>query len=99
LLIIGPNLPVTNLLIRFLATLVVLNAALAVFNLLPITPLDGSHIIEAILPPNHPLVAWLQRYGMFLLIGLLLVGGGLLQSYLFGGVRIILTIFGLRSLI
>ena len=29
-----------------------LNAGLAIFNLLPIPPLDGSHILALILPPR-----------------------------------------------
>ncbi len=39
-------------LLQFLATAIMLNLALAVFNFLPIFPLDGSHIIKGLLPPK-----------------------------------------------
>ncbi len=55
-----------------LMTLIVyVNVLLAVFNLVPLPPLDGSKILYAILPDN---TTWLkfkinmERYGMFLVI-------------------------------
>ena len=53
----------------------ILSTGLAVFNLLPVPPLDGSKVLAAVLPPKYYL--WLMRYerwGMFLLAGLLLLG-------------------------
>ncbi len=88
-----------NLLRLFLTTLVILNAALAVFNLIPIHPLDGSHLLRALLAPTHPLVQMFERYGTYLLLALLFFGGSLLSSYIFGGIRLILTAFGLGSLL
>jgi Zn-dependent protease len=46
-------LPLTNpALIFFFSIFVWLNLILALFNLLPVPPLDGSHIFLAILPPS-----------------------------------------------
>lgn len=99
LLLIGSRLDAGNLLLTFLQTLVLLNAALAVFNLIPIAPLDGSHILSAVLGSENALVKTLEHYGMFLLLGLLVLGSGILGTYIFGGVRILLHVVGLGALI
>lgn len=56
-----------------------LNAVLIAFNLLPIPPLDGSHVFKYLLP--RPLaVRYVQagRYGLLVLMLLLFVGDGVL---------------------
>ena len=58
----------------FLSYFIVVNVFLALFNLLPIPPFDGSHIVEGLLPPPAARVyAKARPYGFFLLFGLLLV--------------------------
>ena len=45
------------------------NLLLAIFNLIPIPPLDGSHILFTFLPPGTENVrVFLQQYGFFILI-------------------------------
>ena len=53
--------------------MVVLNLAFALFNLLPIPPLDGSHVVEGMLPLNlaYQYKRW-SRYGPMVLLGILL---------------------------
>jgi len=56
-----------------------LNLILTVFNLLPLPPLDGSHILRNMLPYN-----WIQYYdrmGMFSLILMVLVGGWVVNLF------------------
>jgi Zn-dependent protease len=53
-----------------------INCALALFNLMPIPPLDGSHVVSGFLPPSVAAgYQSLGRYGM-LIIMLLLASGG-----------------------
>ncbi len=56
-----------------LGLIVLLNLFLAFFNLLPIFPLDGSHILQAILPYDKArnYAIFMSRYGFILLIVLI----------------------------
>ncbi|HRS91888.1 MAG TPA: site-2 protease family protein [Candidatus Marinimicrobia bacterium] len=52
-----------------------INLALAIFNLLPIPPLDGSKILMGLVPPRYESqINWLERYGSFLLMAVIIVG-------------------------
>ena len=61
---------------RFLWLGVMLNLSLAIFNLLPVFPLDGSHVVANLLPLNqaYRFTAFSQQYGSMILMGLLMVG-------------------------
>lgn len=50
------------------ASVVFINILLALFNLVPIPPLDGSKILFSFLPTNSPAIAFLERYSIFLLL-------------------------------
>ena len=52
-----------------------INIILALFNLLPVPPLDGSKVVAGILPPKmRDAYVGLERYGIFIIIGLLYLG-------------------------
>ncbi|WP_230280410.1 site-2 protease family protein [Croceicoccus sp. Ery15] len=53
---------------------ILINIFLAFFNLLPIPPFDGSHIVEGLLPPSAARAyAKLRPAGMLLLVGVIAV--------------------------
>ena len=55
---------------------ILVNCVLAVFNMLPIPPLDGSRVISALLP-NRLAYQYnqLEQYGLYILLGLMFLGG------------------------
>ncbi len=61
---------------------IVINLALAAFNLIPIPPLDGSHVMKYLLPP-----AWglgyqrTGRYGLIILFAVLTLGAPLINLW------------------
>lgn len=58
-----------------LLTAVNLNIFLALFNLIPIPPLDGSRLLAAVLPnQGQAIVDQLERYGFFILLALSATG-------------------------
>lgn len=81
-------------LLQFSFITVLINISLIAFNLLPIFPLDGFRIVETLTPPNNVYVNFMRRYGVFVLLGLVMMGN------LFGGFDIFGTYIGaVRNLI
>lgn len=67
--------PTLEVLSRMMQYGILVNLILAFFNLIPIPPLDGSHVLYHLLPPKLGMqYRQLQRYGMLILIMLLMVG-------------------------
>ena len=59
------------ILLNILSTIVSINISFALFNLLPVYPLDGYHVLTSIFPKlGFKFFAFMSRYGMWLLLAL-----------------------------
>lgn len=60
---------------NLLITGIMINLSLAFFNMIPLFPLDGSHILEGLLPYRMAQkYKEIERYSPFILIGLIILG-------------------------
>src|SRR5439155_10534864 len=61
-----------------------LNMVLIAFNLIPIPPLDGSHVMKYLLPPSWSFrYMQISRYGIVVLFLLLYVTPGVLNAWVY----------------
>ncbi len=86
--LVGRSAPVLEATLGILQAMLVigiqLNAILIAFNLLPIPPLDGSHVVKYLLP--RPLaIRYVQfgRFGILVLVALLFFGEKVLLAWLY----------------
>ncbi|MEK7699222.1 MAG: site-2 protease family protein [Planctomycetota bacterium] len=64
-----------SFLLNLLISGIIINLSLAFFNMIPLYPLDGSHILEGLLPyPMAMKYKEIERYSPFILLGLILMG-------------------------
>lgn len=61
--------PLPEAVASVVSVIVFANVLLAIFNLVPIPPLDGSHLLISLLPPKFSYVEdWLRQYGIYIFI-------------------------------
>lgn len=77
LLFITYNIPY---LYTFVVYMVLINLNLAVFNLLPLYPLDGYRIVNCIVPSENKVLIFLRKYSRYILI--VLFGMGIIRDIL-----------------
>ncbi|HAM95401.1 MAG: hypothetical protein UX53_C0013G0007 [Candidatus Azambacteria bacterium GW2011_GWB2_46_37] len=78
-----------GLLAGYFQIIVFLNLTLAIFNLLPIPPLDGSKVLFAALPYSYEHIrVFLEQYGLVILLFVLFFGG----NFIFPVIRFLFQI-------
>lgn len=60
-----------------------INAFLMLFNLLPIPPLDGSKVLFLFLDRRPDIAIMLEKYGMFILLAVMVFAPGVLTKFVF----------------
>ncbi len=75
--------------------MLIINTALAVFNFLPIPPLDGSKVLYGLLPYRLSVKAMaLEPWGMFFILILFFFGAPIIGKLIYGVAGLILLLFG-----
>lgn len=93
--------PVSPDLVPLFISLISINVAFFVFNLLPIPPLDGSRILYAAAPPGlRGAMDNIERHGLIIIFVLILVASPIIMPFIGGIVGAIMQLLvpGLTSL-
>ena len=81
-----------NLFFYFFLYGIVINLTLMAFNLLPIFPLDGFHVLETFTKYYNKYCVFMRRYGSLVLFALLIISN---LASRFGGIFVYFDIIGL----
>lgn len=70
------------------------NLGFFVFNMIPVPPLDGSRVLYALAPDGvRRGMEWIERYGLMLILIIVLVGSSILGSFMLTAMQGIIDAF------
>ncbi|MGI8634565.1 MAG: site-2 protease family protein [Segetibacter sp.] len=73
---------------------VVVNLGFFIFNMIPIPPLDGSRVSYYLAPDTvRRIMASMERYGIIIILGIVVLFGSFLSSYVQAAISFFVTIF------
>lgn len=76
--------------IPILSTIVLINIMLALFNLIPVPPLDGSTILFSLLPYRSRVAEFFSRYQIIIILAVILAAGVVIDK-LVGSIYYLIT--------
>ncbi|MGI9533590.1 MAG: site-2 protease family protein [Thermodesulfobacteriota bacterium] len=88
----------TDPMIQLLVWLIFIGVVLAVFNMLPFPPLDGSRVLYGLLPDSMgDSIKKIETYGILIIFGLILLGGKYFSIILIYPFFIFIHLFGFNN--
>lgn len=96
-LILHLQLDVSEAVSQLFLKMLLVNISLALFNMIPVHPLDGEKVLAGLLPPAASISfeRFNARYGSMLLIGVIMLGGKLISVPFVLLFTALVTVFGL----
>lgn len=88
------GMPQSDIIYTLVYTLVVVNLGFFIFNMLPITPLDGSRLLYALAPEFvRRFMESMERYGLIIIFGLVLVASPYIGVFMASAINFFLDVF------